>query len=206
MSIKLSKGEQVVRSYDYATVGTTGVASQHGVKNLTVTNKRIIHREACSGAGNESMRTSEMPVSAAKYITTNYGKKSYPMLLVIGILIALLSFAAFALTLVVGVIGLLVAAIFIIVFCFKKDYTLSCSIDTDTFVSPAFSFDSKSGNSLTKGFFASLKRSEKKTVINIKTKVQKDVAFQMADELGSIIEAIQNGDYDVVEEEAPASV
>ncbi|MBO5908915.1 MAG: hypothetical protein J6Q67_03930 [Clostridia bacterium] len=206
MSIKLAKDEKIVRTYDYATSSTKGLASSASSKTLVITNKRIVHREAGHGSSNEFLNTSEMPLEAAKYVNTFYTKIGFPALLVFGIIFAIIALA--------GVIALpedikmlavpffFVAALFIVLFFVKKKLSFTCTIDTDTHITPAFSFSSTSGNSATNGVYSKLAKANK--VKSIQINVDYHVAKQMADELGYVIMAAKNGDFDSVE--APVAV
>ena len=207
MSIQLSKNESILRSYDYATSHSGGLGATNGSKTLIVTNKRIIHRERIEGKKNAGVNTSEMPISAAKYVSTSFKQTRYPILMVIGIILAIVAVALFAalasvdmgVALIPLVIIGVIAAIFIIVYLKKKTYSFSCSINTDTRITNAFGFSSVSGDSRTRGIFAKFGKSNKD--FYIKVKVNSEVAKQMAEELGSVISAAANGDFDAIEEE-----
>ena len=208
MSIQLSKNESILRSYDYAASHSVGLGATNGSKTLIITNKRIIHRERIDGKKNSGVNTSEMPISAAKYVKTSFKQTRYPILMVIGIILAIVAVALFAVLANVGmgvalipfvIIGA-IAAIFIIVYLKKKTYSFSCSIDTDTRITNAFGFSSVSGDSRTRGIFAKFGKSNNKNFY-IKVKVNSEVAKQMAEELGSVISAAANGDFDAIEEE-----
>lgn len=146
-----------------------------------------------------------MPIKSAKYVNTFYGMKSYPILIVLGVIFALVAL----ITLFASeggaakIIGLIVfgaiAALCFIVYARKKDYTLTCSIDSESYVTHVLNFSTKSGNSLTRGLFSFLRKADRSNVINVKVSVNKDVAKQLAEELGSIVTAAANGDYDVEE-------
>lgn len=201
MSIKLAENEKVVRSYDYAVqkgfkIGSAAFAG----KSLLVTNKRIVHIETSHTVGGRSISTQQMPVGAAKYVNTSYSMKPYPIFLVLGIIIALFSVVgAIMLEMPAFFAGLVVAAIFILIFCFKKDLVLSCSFETDTRITHACDFSTKNGNSLTKGFFRFFrKRDRKLATIYVSVKVNREVAEAMAEELGAVVMAAAAGEYDSV--------
>ena len=199
MSIRLSENEKIIKEYDYASVGLKGVANaSHTSKSLTITNKRIIHREIGAGIGNEKIRTTEMPIEAAKYVDTFYGMKSFNFLLILGVLLSLVALVALVglpgmAKLVAFVLFAVLAAVCFIIYKFKKEYVITCNISTDTRVTPAFRCSSMSGSTISGRLTAALKRANRRMTINIRVKVDKDVAKAMADELGSIIADAQAG-------------
>lgn len=208
MSVQLAKNEKVVRSYDYATAQKGGLASTSITKSLVVTNKRIIHKEVGTGKNNEFVKTSEMPVSSAKYVNTYYQKLKFPIFLVWGIIFAVIALVAFlaipeeiADFKALAFLPLILGVIFILVYIFKKQYIFVCTIDTDTHITPAFGFSSVSRNSKTDGITAVGKKGNKTTSIEVV--INPETAKQMADEIGSVIMAAVNGDYD--EEVAPVA-
>lgn len=198
MSIKLAEGEKVLRTYVYGKVKQSGLAnSGDSDRTLYVTNQRIIHRIAGQGLGKEHLVVNEMPIKSAKYVTTQYGKRSYPFLLILGIICAMIAIGGFAGSSGwVGGFGLIFAALFIAIYIFKKDYMITCQIFNEGYVSTAFYCSSRSGNSLTRGAFGALAKAGDATTINVKVSVNNEVAKLMADELGYVIHAAQNGDLD----------
>ncbi len=210
MSIQLANGEKILRSYDYATSVSKGIAGTDGSKTLVITNKRIIHKENQKGKKSSGTNISEMPVSAAKYVRTNFKETRYPIFLIIGIILAIVAVVSliavvasgedFAAGLIPFIIIGIIAAIFIIIYLKKKTHSFSCSIDTDTHITNAFGFSSVSGDSRTSGLFAAARRANNS--FYIKVKVNAEVAQQMADELGYVIAAAANGDFDEIAEPA----
>ena len=210
MSVQLIKDEKILRSYDYASSSARGLGATNGAKTLVITNKRIIHKESISGKKTTGSNISEMPVSAAKYVNTSFKITRYPILFVLGCLFAFLAVVMFALNRVqrggvalftgLSLILLIVAGVCFLVYFLKKTYSFACSIDTDTRITTAFAFSSVSGDSRTKGLFAKFRRANKN--FYIKVKVNPEVAQKMAEELGGIIAAAANGDFDAID--APA--
>lgn len=198
MSIKLAEGEKLIRTYDYGKVRSTGVASSGDSESaLLVTNRRIIHRIAGHGVGKEHLSVTEMPLRSAKYVNTFYGMKSYPILFVLGILFVLSAIIEFSSSIIwVGIVSLVAAVACFVIFFLKKDYTVTCQIFAESYIAPAFYCSSRSGNSLTRGAFGALSRGSKATTINVKVSVNNEVAKVMADELGYVIQAAANGDFD----------
>ena len=161
MSVQLAKDEKILRTYDYATAKKGGLAGATVSKTLVVTNKRIIHREVGEGKNNEFLNTSEMPITSAKYVNTYYNKVGFPRFLIQAIVAAIIAVilfivsAAFAedlddaagIVTFFGVLALVFAAIFFFIYIKKKDYKFTCVIDTDTHITPAFSFASASTDS-----------------------------------------------------------
>ena len=203
MSVQLAKNEKVLRSYDYATAQKGGLASVSITKSLVVTNKRIIHKEVGTGRNNEFIKTSEMPISSAKYVNTYYQKLKFPVFLVWGIILAVLAVVLFLAMpddfKATGVLPLLLGVAFILIYVFKKQYIFVCTLDTDTHITPVFGFSSVSRNSKTDAINAVGKKGNKTTSIEVV--VNPEVAKQMADEIGYVIMSAVNGDYD--EEAAP---
>ncbi len=201
MSIKFAENEKVIRTYDYATqkgfkIGSAAFAG----KSLVVTNKRIVHVETSHMTGGRTITTQQMPVEAAKYVSTSYSMKPYPIFLVLAIVIALLGIVgAIALEMPALFAALIPAAIFFLIFCFKKDLVLSASFETDTRITHAFGCSTKNGNSLTKGFFRFFrKRDNNLATIYVSVKVNREVSERMAEELGAVIMAAAAGEYDSV--------
>ena len=199
MSVSLIGGEQIIRSYEYATAHSKGLGATNGSKTLIVTNKRIIHRESFSGSKGSGISTSEMPIANAKYVNTNLRVTRYPALLVMGIVLvicALIMLFTVEDSPAVALIPLVIAAVCFIAFALKKTYMFSCSIDTDTHINNAFAFSSLSGNSVSRGFWSKLGRANKTFFIRVK--VTPGIVEEMANELGSVIAAAANGDFDEV--------
>lgn len=201
MSVQLAKNEKVVRSYDYATAQKGGLAATSITKSLVVTNKRIIHKEVGTGRNNEFVATSEMPITSAKYVNTYFQKLKFPIFLIWGIIFSLIAVVLF-LALpeemedfkAVALLPLTLGIIFILVYVFKKQYTFVCSIDTEAYITPVFGFSTMTRNSKTDKVTKSANKHNKTTSIEVT--VNPEVAKQMADEIGSVIMAAINGDYD----------
>lgn len=207
MSVQLAKDEKILRTYDYATAKKGGLAGATVSKTLVVTNKRIIHREVGEGKNNEFLNTSEMPITSAKYVNTYYNKVGFPRFLIQAIVAAIIAVilfivsAAFAedlddaagIVTFFGVLALVFAAIFFFIYIKKKDYKFTCVIDTDTHITPAFSFASASTDTKTNAYFKKAKKANRTT--SLKIVVNAPIAKQMADELGYVIMSAVNGDY-----------
>lgn len=207
MSVQLAKDEKVLRTYDYATARKGGLASATVSKTLVVTNKRIIHREVGEGKNNEFLNTSEMPITSAKYVNTSYNKVGFPRFLIQAIVAAIIAVVLFIVSIAfgedledaagivtfLGFIALVMGAIFFFIYLKKKDYKFSCTIDTDTHITPAFSFASMSTDTRTNAYFKKAKKANKTTSLRIV--VNAPIAKQMADELGYVIMSAINGDY-----------
>lgn len=202
MSVQLIKNEKILRSYDYASSHSKGLGAVNGSKTLIITNKRIIHKETVSGGKGLGLNISEMPVEKAKYIHTGLKVTRYPALLALGILFVFVALAALLaggsldLPPVIAIIPVALAVVCFIVFALKKTYMFTCSIDTDTHITNAFGFSSVSGDSVTKGIWSRAGRANK--TFYIKVKVAPGVVEEMANELGSVIAAAANGDYDAI--------
>lgn len=196
MAISLIQGEKIIKSYDYGKKKSYSVDAASEGKNLTITNRRIIHSCTVKGAGRDGLSVSEIPIDAAKYVNTFCLRKRYPLLLVFAILFALLAIAFLPMgNFAVAIMILLVAVVFAIAFLVKKDCIFTCSIGTNGITSALMSFGSASGNSLTRRFFKSIGNLSAATTVMIKMKVNADVAKQMTEELGTVILAAANGEY-----------
>jgi hypothetical protein len=202
MSVQLIKGEKILRSYDYATSRSKGLGATEGSKTLIITNKRIIHKESITGGKGIGLNISEMPVSKAKYVHTSLKCTRYPVFLVFGILLVLVAVAALLLgkkidlPAFIAVIPVILAVACFVVYAVKRTYLFSCSIDTDTHITNAFSFSSVSSDSRTKGLWTKAGKANKNFYIQVK--VTPGVVTDMANELGSVISAAANGDYDAI--------
>ena len=184
----------------------SGLAGSTASKTLVVTNKRIIHREIGEGTDNEFINTSEMPVKSAKYVNTYYNKVGFPIFLVLAIIFAITAVVSLILTFVMAeemnqdpnpimsFIFIILAVVFFIIYKEKKQYKFSCTIDTDTEITPAFTFASTTSNTKTNGIFRKAKKANATTAVRIV--VNGAVAKEMADELGYVIMSAANGDYD----------
>ena len=211
MSIQLANDEKIIRQYEYATAQSWGLAATNRSKTLVVTNKRIIHKEVSEGTNTAAVNMSEMPVKAAKYVNTSFKRMGYPIFLVLAILFGIASVFMLAtafgsvdanhedeavMMFVMAFFSAAFCAAFVVLYLKKKDYLFACTIDTDTHITPAFGVSSMSGSSRTRGifhFFGSANKS-----FAIKVKVNSEVAQQMANELGYIVAAAANGDFDEV--------
>lgn len=86
MSVQLSNGEKIVRSYDYGRTEVKGSPNfNQTINNLTITNKRIIHSQRGKGLGADSYTQSDMPISSAKYVNVFYKLQRYPIFLLLGL-------------------------------------------------------------------------------------------------------------------------
>ncbi|MBO7302736.1 MAG: hypothetical protein J6U68_00950 [Clostridia bacterium] len=207
MSIQLANDEKIIRQYDYATATSKGLASSTRSKTLIVTNKRIIHKEVSEGNNTAAVNMSEMPVKSAKFVNTSFKRVGYPMLVVIAIILAFMSIMMLVASgemrgdeatifTVFGVLFLIGAVVCVVLYIKIKNYLFACTIDTDTHVTPAFGVSSMSGSTRTRGLFHALGSANRSFAI--KVKIDSDVAQQMANELGYVIAAAANGDFDEI--------
>lgn len=82
-------------------------------------------------------------------------------------------------------------------FIFKKDYVLNCNIGTEGVVTPGvFSINSRSGNTRTRRIFSNAAAMGNSRSMSVKIKVDSKIAKQVAEELGAVITAVNNGEYD----------
>ncbi len=191
MSIQLSKGEKIIKEYDYA---KTKKLFKTTDDTLIVTNKRIIHRSESHGVGSETIGNSEMPIKNANYVTTFYGKKSRTRFLILGVISAIIAIILMiaAGSPVFGVMLLLLAVAFICTYIFKKIYICTCLIGTETRIVPAFSLGAVT--------YSLLGRRASKGGMLLKIRVNNSVAKQLTEELGSIISDINAGVYNEEED------
>lgn len=80
MDLKLSQGEQVVKSWDYAK--TKGTFFTKGRYNLTVTNKKIVS----SYETKKSVKREDINLSEISGISAEYSKSGSPFLTFLGVL------------------------------------------------------------------------------------------------------------------------
>lgn len=197
-NIRLAEGEKVIRNYDYTQSSSLGITSStRSARNLMVTNKRVIHTTTKGGMGKEQLSVQELPIKYIRTVNSFYGKKKYPVFLFLGIVFALIGLI---LTIEIDEPALLIflipAAIFVLIYVFKTDYSYSCNISANGIVCNGMSLGSSSGNSLTRGLFKSAAALDVTTTINIQVKVNGDITKQMVSELGSVIMDVKNGVYD----------
>lgn len=199
MSVTLAKNEKIIRSYDYAGVKSHSVLDgAASYRNLTITNRRIIQSNHFKGTGKEGLQVSEMPVSSAQYVDVAHKVLRYPIFLVLGILFALIAiFTAISAEEVSS--GTVMTAIFsivcFIIYALKKDCVLLCSIAAEKYVTPVMMLRTSSGNSLTRHVYRKAAGVAAATTINVAVKVDTEVAKQMTEELGAVILAAANGEY-----------
>lgn len=204
MSIQLLSGEKVIRSYDYEKGHKVGVVNGNThSNNLTITNKRIIHTRSQSGRSGENLGKFEMPLEDAKYINASCRLQKYPILILLGILFAVGAVAIFIyintnnqsnLNNLLPLLLLIVSIIYIIIGIVKKDYVLECRIHTDKYISGCFNFRTGSYNTVSRGFFRKARVAADSTTLWVSVKVNGEIGMQMAEELGYVITAAQNGE------------
>lgn len=207
MSIKLAEGERIIKSYDYGEAKTGALlAASKSQRNLTITNRRIISSCATDGMGKHGLFVNEMPIKSAKNVSTSYQKITYPILLVFGILCAIIGVGSMVVSLIqtegaskmgilIGFVGLVVAASFIFKYFKKRDCVLTLSILTEGLLSNAMSLRASSGNSLTRKWFKGAKIAEEATILYVFINVDPEVARVMTEEIGSVILDAANGVY-----------
>lgn len=212
MSIKLANGEKIVRSYDYGMTKTkNGLNSNATTKNLTITNKRIIHRQCGKGLASDSIIQSDMPINSAKYVNVSYKRTRYPIFLIWALLMFVLSILCFAqcgepayegtpiatMFTAFGIITMLAAIAFIFMYIFKKDYAIDCNISAEGVVTPnVFAVSSRSYNSRTSRVFSNAAAMGNSSNKRIKIRVNGEIAKQIAEELGAVITSVNNGEFD----------
>ncbi len=203
MAIQLSKGEKIIRDYDYATVTSGLIKKTTTNKHLIVTNKRIINRSTSHGIGSENVTNYEMPVESAKYVNVTYGKKSHVLALFLGIVFCVLCLfllfngisnesGVFA---IIGIILGIIGGVCIAVYVLHKLYSVNLTISTEERITTVLTTFGTSNGLLTKLFGAS---GGKRWFV--RTKVDKEVAQNMAEELGCIIKSAANGEFDDIAE------
>ncbi len=202
MSVQFAKNETVIRSYEYATSGTANQASKSDFsKRLIITDKRLIHQEVCERRGKNVILRQEMPIADAKYLNVSMARISSIIRLVLAIIFAVLGTVAILLpiedlkpwTLIGGGAGIVVALIFLIAYFCSFHTVLAFSVSTDhhlqSVVSVALSDEGES--------------KKKNQAIKLQIRINKSVAQQMADELGSVL--LMARDYKPEEQSAPAA-
>ena len=206
MSVQLAKDEKIVKSFNYATVGSNKNNGKYDTfKNLIVTNKRIIHESVSNKTHNEIILRQEMPVADAKYVKTAMGKVSTPSYLVQAILFAVIAIAAiivstldfaekfFVLFLVLAAPFVVLALVKLAAYFASRAKVVSFSIYTDHVVTPVICTAAVEENTND----AQNKKSKGEPTLEIQVDV--NVAREIADGLGAaILDAIN------YKEEAPA--
>lgn len=197
MSVKLAPNEKVIRNYAYGTTETSkGLRSKVSSKSLIITNKRIIHQTVSRGTGSESISISDMPVSAAKYVDTSFGKKSFTIFAILAGICFLLMIAMFTGKIWGGGIAALAfCGIFVALYIFIKTYSLTCEIKSQAVIyTPLYISTEKGSNSFFSAFFRANRNPGGK--LRVKITVNPEVAKEMAEELSSVIIAVANGEFD----------
>ena len=225
MSIKLSKNEKIIKSFDYATEGYHKKTSRFDTfKSLIVTNKRVIHEEVCERrAGKGTVIRNEMPVGDAKYLSTAVNKTSRPGFIVAAVIFALLAVIAFVLPslnvipedvmemigtylTIVGGMFALIALVCLLNYFASRKTLIMCRISSDHAVYPVMGFVSLSGEVNTDND-SNKKKKRKKESDQGKTleiRVNAAVARELVDELGAVI--LDGVEYDPASEEVVEEV
>ena len=205
MSIKLSKDEKLMKSFEYAAEGYhKRTAKFDTFKSLIVTSKRVIHEEVCTRRSKKMVVRNEMPVTDAKYLSNKIVKLSKPGLLVAAIIFALLAVVAFVLPspdilpeeiakqigtyiTMVGAALAVIALSFLMGYFASRKTLIACCISTDHPLYPVMGFASLSGevNTDEDNKKKKSKKSDKGKTLEIQ--VDTEVAAQLVDELGAVI-------------------
>ncbi len=183
MSIQLSNDEKILKSYKYGDATTGNGLNKTGIeKELIVTNKRIIHRTESHGVGRESVSNRDISLKGINSVQVSYGKKSHVGFMLAAMLFMLLGMLCMVTMKILPVaIGcLLLTSVFVMLYAFVKQYTLTCVITSDARVTPVVAIGIQTK---TRGFNSVNNGSD--VVVSIK--VKKDVAMAMAEELGAVI-------------------
>ncbi len=174
MSIKLSKNEKILKEYAYSTVT---VNKEETSKKLIITNKRLVHRIETHKMGGEEIVNEQINVGDVKSVDASYGKQTHPIFLVWAILFGLAGVAMIAAQIIVGVIiALLIAAGFVALYIFKKEFVVTC----------AFSFERATAELVAGSSMAGYGMGGK-AVKKIKIAVNGSVAKDMVEEIGALI-------------------
>lgn len=218
MSIKLAKGENIIRRYDYANVrfkkGRAGSTTQKN-KSLVITNRRLIHTTETEGSGNRYFTSEEIPISEAKNVNVSYREKRCPYLRRLGVVFLIFAFlfvgSVFLMgrllpkipfvtsdSLVVTVVPLILSGIFLLISVLyfvkyhkKRDYSVTCVIGTENKYFPTVSLVDKN---------LPAKDNERKAAKKIKLDIciNNEVALAMVEEIGAVISCVANGEVDNV--------
>lgn len=199
MSIKLSKGEAIVKQYDYSKTqsGALGIRS-----HLIVTNKRVIEEKVCDAKRNERVIRSEMPIEQAQYVKTRFRREGNALWIVMAVIGFIMAIAGLSLMLASGggtaslvlvLLGLILGAGGIVLFIFIRKSSVYCIISSDKVVVPTMALASNS-----KRFFFNSHVGTNNEIIQIV--VDPQVAYEMVNEIGAAILDARNYVYEEPEE------
>ena len=208
MSTQFAPNEKIFAHYDYAAYGYRKKLSGFVVsKSLTVTNKRVIHKEESNKLGKTLLVQREIPLENAKFVDVAMSKTIKFAFLVWSLIFGALAALAFVFPnqeeilpnvpylfpLVGGVLALIA---FILLICFLCSFStyLSFSIEVDCMKTPTLSYTSKTIK--TKKVVKTPKN------LQLSVNVNSKVAHRMAAELGAMILAAKDycPEEEVVEE------
>lgn len=167
--MKFATDEQVLKTYNYATVGKVS-------DTLTVTNKRVIlSTEGKLNDGSKIHTTDEMMLESVERVSSALATRRNVFFLILTILFAAAGVALFALTKsAMGFAGLGVALIFLLVFVFYKDKSFYLVLTSGIYEGMDISVSV--GN-----------WQRKKSKKAVKVRVDENIASELIDEIGSII-------------------
>lgn len=167
--MKFATDEQVLKTYNYATVGKVS-------DTLTVTNKRVIlSTEGKLNDGSKIHTTDEMMLESVERVSSALATRRNVFFLILTILFAVAGVALFAVTKnAIGFVGLGVALIFLLVFIFYKDKSFYLVLTSGIYEGMDISVSV--GN-----------WQRKKSKKAVKVRVDENIASELIDEIGSII-------------------
>ena len=167
--MKFATDEQVLKTYNYATVGKVS-------DTLTVTNKRVIlSTEGKLNDGSKIHTTDEMMLESVERVSSALATRRNVFFLILTILFAVAGVALFAVTKnAIGFAGLGVALIFLLVFIFYKDKSFYLVLTSGIY----------EGMDISVSVGNWQRKKSKKTV---KVREDENIASELIDEIGSII-------------------
>ena len=167
--MKFATDEQVLKTYNYATVGKVS-------DTLTVTNKRVIlSTEGKLNDGSKIHTTDEMMLESVERVSSALATRRNVFFLILTILFAAAGVALFALTgTAIGFTGFALALIFLLVFVFYKDKSFYLVLTSGIYEGMDISVSV--GN-----------WQRKKSKKAVKVRVDENIASELIDEIGSII-------------------
>ncbi len=167
--MKFATDEQVLKTYNYATVGKVS-------DTLTVTNKRVIlSTEGKLSDGSKIHTTDEMMLESVERVSSALATRRNVFFLILTFLFALIGVALFAISrFAFGCVGLGVALIFLLVFIFHKDKSFYLILTSGIY----------EGMDISVSVGNWQRKKSKKTV---KVRVDENIASELIDEIGSII-------------------
>ncbi len=175
MNLPLTEGESIVKSWAYGKARGSLIGGDRQEMSLTVTNKRIINMVD----GKKSFSQSEIPIDQVKSVNGSCAKHSRLGLLIFGIILLIVGIICVIAFPPLCAIGLIFGVLLLILFFLLRGAKINLRID----------LENESSNGITISSIGTHSNSKKGA--KIKIRVNYDVAKQMLNELGALIDSVK---------------